>query len=73
MNSAKVVSTPFGSHFLFSKEHCPWTKQEEDDMQGVPYTNVVVSIMYAMVCTQANIAQVVSMMSRYMGNSGKQH
>ena len=29
--------------------------------------------MYAMVCSQPDIAQAVSMVSRYMANPGKQH
>ena len=66
---AKVDSTPFGSHFLFSKESCSRTKQEEEDMRGITYTNVVGSIMYAMVCSRSNIAQAMNMVSGvYSGN-----
>ena len=71
MNDAKYVFTPLGSHFKHSKDLCPRTKQEEEDMRGIPYTNVVGSIMYVMVCSQPNIAQAISMVSRYMANSGK--
>lgn len=42
-------------------------------MHGIPYSNVVDSIIYAIVCSRLDIAQVVSMMSRYMGNPRKQH
>jgi len=34
---------------------------------------VVGSLMYAMVCTRPNIAQVVGVVNRYMSNPGKEH
>ncbi|CAL8116761.1 unnamed protein product [Prunus armeniaca] len=42
-------------------------------MEKVPYANVVGCLMYAMVCTRPDIAQAISVVSRYMGNPGKQH
>ena len=72
MDSAKIVSTPLSSHFMLLKDLCPRTKQEEEDMRGIPHKNVVGSIMYTMVCRRPDIAQAVSMVSRYMANPGKQ-
>ena len=73
MGDAKYISTPLGSQFKLSKDLCPRAKQEEEDMRGIPYTNAIGSIMYARVCSRPDIAQAVSMISRYMGKSGKQH
>ena len=42
-------------------------------MFHVPYVSVVGSLMYAIVCTRPNLAQVVSVVSRYMGNPEKVH
>ena len=42
-------------------------------MSLVPYSNVVGSIMYAMVCTRLDIVQAVSVVSKYMANLGKAH
>ena len=42
-------------------------------MARVPYASAVGSLMYAMVCMRPNISQTVSMVSRYMHNSGKNH
>ena len=42
-------------------------------MKGVPYSSAVGSLMYAMVCTRPDIAQVVGVVSRYLANPGKQH
>lgn len=51
MNNAKVVSTPLGAHYKFSRDLCPQFKQEEQEPQmiGIPYTNVMSSVMYVMV------------------------
>uniref|UniRef100_A0A0V0GYW8 Putative ovule protein n=1 Tax=Solanum chacoense TaxID=4108 RepID=A0A0V0GYW8_SOLCH len=40
-------------------------------MSKVPYASAVGSIMYAMVCTCPNVAQSVSVVSRYMENQEK--
>ena len=42
-------------------------------MSRVPYSNIVGSLMYAMVCTRTDIAHAVSVVSRYMANLGKAH
>ena len=42
-------------------------------MEKVPYANDVGCLMYAMVCTRLDIAQAISVVSRYMANPGKQH
>ena len=42
-------------------------------MTRVPYSSAVGSIMYAMICTPPDIAQAVSVVSRYMSYIGKAH
>lgn len=42
-------------------------------MNEVPYAQVVGSLMYAMVCTKTDIAYVVSVVSRFMSDPGKEH
>jgi hypothetical protein len=42
-------------------------------MSRVPYSSVVGSLMYAMVCTRPDIAHAVGVVSRYMNNPGKEH
>ena len=73
MDNAKCFSTPLGSHIFLSKDYYPRTKKEEEDMWSIPYTNDVGSIMYVVVCRHPDIAQAVSMVSRYVSNPGKQH
>lgn len=49
MNSAKVVSTSFASHFLLSKQHCPQTKQEEDTC-GVFHIQMSLEVLCMLWC-----------------------
>ena len=42
-------------------------------MADIPYSQVVGSLMYAMVCTRADIAYAVNVVSRFMSNPGKLH
>nr|GEV03766.1 retrovirus-related Pol polyprotein from transposon TNT 1-94 [Tanacetum cinerariifolium] len=42
-------------------------------MSKVPYANAVGSLMYLMVCTRPDITYVVSVVSRYLANPGKNH
>lgn len=42
-------------------------------MKCVPYASAVGTFMYTMVCTRPDISQEVSVVSRFMVNSGKEH
>ena len=42
-------------------------------MFRVPYSSVVGSLMYALVCLIPNLAYVVSAVTRYMEKPGKEH
>ena len=42
-------------------------------MSHVSYASVVGSLMYIMICTKPDLAQIVSVVSSYMGNPGKEH
>ena len=68
MKIVKLVSTPLGAHFKLSRKTCPSTKGQRDDMAAVPYSSVVGSLMYVMVCTHPNIIHVVGVVSRYLMN-----
>jgi len=47
--------------------------EEREYMTHVSYASVVGSLIYAMVCTRPDLSQAVSMVSRYMHDSGKDH
>ena len=69
MENAKVVSTPLPRHLKFTKEMCPKTQDEEDNMSKVPYASNVGSLMYAMVCSRP----AVGVVSRYMNRPSIEH
>ena len=73
MKHAKPVSTPLGSHFKLRKRTCSSSKKEKEDITSTIYSLAVRSLMYAMVCTQPDIAHAVGVVSRFMVNPGKDH
>ena len=73
MQNAKVVSTPLGVHFRLSKEQSPKIEEERAYMAKAPYASAIGSLMYVMVYTRPDIAQVVGAVSKYMNNPGKLH
>ena len=73
MHDAKSVSTPIAPHFKLSAEQCPSTDEDFEYMSRVPYSSVVGSLMYAMVCSRPDLSYAMSLVSRYMANLGKEH
>ncbi|GJX23943.1 retrovirus-related pol polyprotein from transposon TNT 1-94 [Tanacetum coccineum] len=73
MDNGKSVSMPLGAHFKVSLKDCPLNDWDVERMSKVPYANVSGSLMYLMVCTRPDIAYVVSIVSRYLANPGKNH
>ena len=73
MENAKPVSRPLANHFRLSTSQCPKTVEEIEDMSKVPYASAVGCLMYAIVCIRPDLAYVVSVVSKYMANPGKQH
>ncbi|KAH9658397.1 hypothetical protein KPL70_023479 [Citrus sinensis] len=73
MDEAKQVQTPLASHFKLSAAQCPQTEAEQQRMACIPYSSAVGSLRYAMVLTRPDISHAVSMVSRFMANSGYEH
>jgi hypothetical protein len=73
MENAKPISTHLANHFHLSTSQCPKTVEETEDMSKVTYASAVGCLMYAMVCIRPDLAHIVSVVSKYMANPGKQH
>ena len=71
MENAKLISTPLANYFHLSTSQCPTIVEETKDMSKVPYANAVGCLMYVMVCTRPNLVHAVSVVSKYMANSGR--
>jgi hypothetical protein len=65
MEKANVVSTHLAVHFKFPTALSPTSDDERSYMEKVPYSSAVGSLMYLMVCTRLDIAQAVSVVSKY--------
>ncbi|GJV36566.1 hypothetical protein Tco_1409043 [Tanacetum coccineum] len=71
VDNGKSVSVSLGAHFKVSLKDCPSSDSDVERMSTVPYANVVGSLNYLMVCTRADIAYAVNIVSRFLANSGK--
>ena len=73
LKNLKPVSTPLAGHFMLSKRLCPSTEKEKGEVSVIPYSLVVGSQMYAMVCTRLDISHVVGVVRKFLANPGKEH
>nr|XP_033508643.1 secreted RxLR effector protein 161-like [Nicotiana tomentosiformis] len=67
------MDTPIARCETLSLEMCPKTKNKKEDMFRVPYSSVVGSLMYAMMCTRPDICYALGLVSRYQSNPGRDH
>ncbi|XP_060974304.1 secreted RxLR effector protein 161-like [Cannabis sativa] len=73
MGDSKITKQPMTNQYILSKDQCPKTQAEKEEMSEVPYSNAVGSIMYLMVCTRPDLAYSISVLSKYMSNLGREH
>ncbi|KAJ4712638.1 Retrovirus-related Pol polyprotein from transposon TNT 1-94 [Melia azedarach] len=73
MSTAKPIDTLSAANAHLSIAFAPKSVEEKEYMSRVPYASVVGSLMYAMVCSRPDLAQSVSVVSRFMGEPGKEH
>ena len=73
MTETKLVSTPLAKHFKFSTTQSPSTNEEKNEMSSIPYSSAVGSLMYVMICTRPDIANVVGIVRRFFSNPGKEY
>jgi ATP-binding cassette subfamily B (MDR/TAP) protein 1 len=73
MPDAKKVTTPIAPYFKLSSTQCPVTDEDIEYVSRVPYSSVVGSLIYAMVCFRPDLLYVMSLVIRYMANPGKEH
>ncbi|RDY14466.1 hypothetical protein CR513_00466, partial [Mucuna pruriens] len=73
VDNAKPAHVPIAGHFKLSKSQCPKNEEEREEMNKVPYSSAVGSLMYAMVCTRPDIGYAVGVVSRFLSDPGKEH
>ncbi|KAA0067819.1 gag/pol protein [Cucumis melo var. makuwa] len=70
MQNSKKGLLPYIYGIHLSKEQCPKTPQEVEDMSNISYAFAIGSLMYAMLCTIPDICYSVGIVSRYQSNLG---
>ncbi|XP_047334161.1 secreted RxLR effector protein 161-like [Impatiens glandulifera] len=73
MSSAKPINTPCVANIHLTTLFAPQIDEEKKYMTRVPYSSAVGSLIYVMVCTRPDLAHVVSVVSRFMVQPGKEH
>ncbi|GKB82687.1 retrovirus-related pol polyprotein from transposon TNT 1-94 [Tanacetum coccineum] len=73
IDNEKSVKMPLGGHFKLSLKDCPIRDCDVERMSKVSYAKAVGSLMYLMVCMRPDIAYAVSVVSRYLADSDKNH
>ena len=73
MQDSKKGLLPTRHGIILSKEQCPKTPQEEEDMRRIPYASAVGNLMYVMLCTRPDICYAAGIVSRYQSNPGMGH
>ncbi|CAA7055051.1 unnamed protein product [Microthlaspi erraticum] len=73
MCDAKTVQTPVGSQFKLHALTEDQPAAQSKFMDDIPYSSAVGSLMYAMVGLRPDLAYVVGLVSRYMGNPRRDH
>uniref|UniRef100_A0A3Q7HRQ0 Reverse transcriptase Ty1/copia-type domain-containing protein n=1 Tax=Solanum lycopersicum TaxID=4081 RepID=A0A3Q7HRQ0_SOLLC len=73
MSSSKPIDTPSAANIHLTAMFAPQSEEEKEYMSRVPYASAVGSLMYAMVWTRPDLAHAVSVVSKFMGQPGKEH
>jgi len=56
MKEAKEISVPVDPYTRLSKEICPKTQEEKEEMEKIPYASLVGSLLFAANVTRFDIA-----------------
>ena len=73
LNTKGKGLVPFRHGVPLSKDQCPKTDKEKEEMRLVSYASVIGSLMYVMLCTRPDISFSMGMVARYQSNSGQAH
>ena len=57
----------------FSNGQCPHNDIERDRTKAIPYSSIVVSLMYSQVCIGPDVTFVVGVLGRHLSDPGQSH
>lgn len=73
MEDVKSVSTPIESTIKITKEMCPNSEEERQEMENRPYRELIGGLNYLANATRPDIAYAASTLSRFCANPGRTH
>ena len=73
MDQSKRGLLPVSHGVYLSKDMCPKTQDERDNMNRISFGSAVGSIMYVMICTRPDVSYALSMCSRYQADPVEGH
>ncbi len=73
MENCKLVATPLEASSKLCKPLTTRTPEEIDAMKGVPYRELVGSLVYVMVATRPDLSNAVSIISQFMQDPSLEH
>jgi hypothetical protein len=73
LTNAKRVSTPMEANIQFSLDQSPSTTNQLARMKGVPYSEVVGSVLWAVVVSRPDAAYAIGILAQFIQNPGLAH
>jgi hypothetical protein len=73
MHDSNPICTPITPHFKLSSAQFPTKDEDLNYMSKVPYSSVIGSLMYAMVCSCPDLSYAMSLVWRYKSNPSRTH
>jgi hypothetical protein len=72
-SNCKAVQTPMNPKEVLSKDDCPKSPEEVEEMTDIPYQEAIGCLMYLSQCTRPDITFAVNKLSRFSSNPGPKH
>lgn len=73
MSDCNPVGTSLNPNVKLTKDQCPQTLAEQEEMLNFPYINAVGAIAYLAVATRPDLAYAVGVLARFSSNPGIEH
>jgi hypothetical protein len=73
LQDAQTVTTPLAPGTILTKDQCPKTQDEINDMTGSRYRELIGSLQYASLATRPDITYAVNKLSQFLSNPGRVH
>ena len=68
-----IISLPIAKGFTLSKSSSPKTASETNEMQNIPYRNLIGCLTYLATHTRPDISYAINIFSQFQSNPGKLH